>query len=765
MIKEQCGLTHTLLTPLLNLVRKTSFLVMLLVMWIPIASSAQTILIDSLWQEYHESESVNSRALVLARLGYALRTVNTDSAFAVLDQGLKLSRETGYIFGEAECILNTGSVYLVQSDFDKAQESYQKALGLYESIDSVRGVAKSMNNLGLIYFQEGDYKKANTYYKQSLNHYDELHDQGRMAASLHNIAMVSAALGNYPEALESYLKSLKIVEGIGSKQGIAYTCIALGGLYQTIEDFDQAITYYERGLKLSEEIRDNIGIITCLFNIGTYNEHHKEYYTALDYYQRSLALAQKISNEQYASIGLRAIGNVYKELERYPESEDFFQKALEMQQYMGDEPGMSETYLLFGELYTEMGKEWRGINYIKEAIAIAKNYGNQEDLLIATESLADVYEKSGRLDKALDYYIAGQELRDSILGMGTSAEIARIQLKYNSEIQEKDFQLSLIEKDKVYEELKYKNQRRTLRAVAIALFIIVSLSLSLWYLNKGRKKANIALTENNEALDKATQNLEFTNVELLKANHQLNVANASLQQFAYAASNDLMESLGAVSKYSQLLRSGMETDQPDEMINYYLDIIARNGRQMYKTLDDLLNYVNLRVNPSAKLDVDLRETVELIERNLEQEIEPSGGQLIYQDLPCLQAQPHLIRQLFYQLIKNAIQFRSHDEIMLIEIGIDQSSEKDFVFYIKDNGIGICPEFHETIFEPFSRVAAEDRVGSGLGLALCKKIVELYRGKIWIESQRGFGTSVYFTLPDCEPTFDRKNEHRLAMTDN
>ncbi len=761
MIKEQCSLIHTLFTPLLNFAKPTLFAT-LLVMWIPILSSAQTNTVDSLWQEYHKSEGVNQQTLVLAKIGFALRTINTDSAFAVLDKALTLSKETGFIFGEAESILNTGSVYLVKSDFDQAQESYQRALGLYESIDSLRGVAKSMNNLGLIYYQRGNYSKANGFFEQSLEYYDELRDQNQMAASLHNIAMIAAAQGAYPKALESYLKSLKIVEELGSKQGIAYSCIALGGLFQTIEDYEQAIAYYERGLKLSEEIKDKIAIITCLFNIGTYNETHKEFYTALDYYQRSLSIAREISNEQYAAICLRAIGNTYKELERFPESEDFFIQALEMQEAMADEPGMSETKLLFGELYTKMGKEWQGIKLIKEAIDIAKKYGNQEGLLLAIESLASVYEENNRLDKALDYYIESQELRDSIFGTKASSEIARIQLKYNSEIQEKDFQLSLIEKEKVFQELKYKNQQRTLKAVIIALFIIISLSLALWYLNQGRKKANIALEENNKALDKATQSLEDTNLELLKANHQLNVANVSLQQFAYAASNDLMDSLGAVTKYSQLLRTGMETDQPDEMINYYLEIIARNGRQMYKTLDDLLNYVNLRVNPSAKLEVDLLETVQLIERSMEQEIEPSGGQIIYRDLPHLQAQPHLIRQLFYQVIKNAVQFRSHEEIMLIETGVKES-EEGLVFYVKDNGIGIPEEFHETIFEPFSRVAAEERVGSGLGLALCKKIVELYRGKIWIESKRGFGTSVYFTLPDCEASFDFKKQTSPAIS--
>ncbi|GJM32284.1 MAG: hypothetical protein DHS20C18_12850 [Saprospiraceae bacterium] len=760
MIKERSRLFHTYLTPILYKRTISVLFSFLLVLWLPRIVHSQTSQVDSLWDAYQTQSDINQKSLILAKIGFSLRTVNIDSAFEVLEKGLGFARETDFLFGEAECILNLGSVYLIQSDFDKAQQAYQRALGIYESIDNINGVAKSMNNLGLIYYQRGDYSKAIDYFEQSLGNYKELKDRSKISGCLHNIALVFTAQGNYSKALDSYLKSLKIVEELNSKQGIAYTCIALGQLFQTVEDDEQAITYYERGLKLSEELKDKPGIITCLYNIGTYKSKHQEFYTALDFFQKSLKIALELSSEQYASVCLRAIGETNKELKRYPEAEDFFTQSLEMQMQMVDEPEMSETYLQFGELYIEMGKRGKGIEFINNAIEMARKYGNQGDLLLATESLAKIYEEIGKLDKALILYTESEVLRDSLFGMKASSEIAKIQLKYNSEIHEKDFQLSLMEKDNIYQEIKYLNQQRTIKSVGVALFIIIGLSIALWYVNAGRKKANIALEENNVELDKATKSLEYTNTELLKANHQLKVANSSLDQFAFAASNDLMESLGAVNKNSQLLKIGMETDQPDEMINYYLNIIARNGRQMYQTLDDLLNYVNLRVNPVAKTEVSLLEIVELIESGLEQEIESSSGQIIYAELPNLQAQPHLIRQLFYQLMKNAVQFKSHDELLLVEIGAEEKGE-DFIFYIKDNGIGIPGEFLGTIFEPFTRVATEQQIGSGLGLALCKKIVKLYRGKIWIESTPGAGTSVYFTLPDCNPSFAARTENILA----
>ncbi|MGE5621239.1 MAG: ATP-binding protein [archaeon] len=231
--------------------------------------------------------------------------------------------------------------------------------------------------------------------------------------------------------------------------------------------------------------------------------------------------------------------------------------------------------------------------------------------------------------------------------------------------------------------------------------------------------------------------------ELKKAMAELERSNKELEQFAYVASHDLQEPLRMVSNYTQLLskRYGAKLDaEADIMINFAVD----GARRMQMLIQDLLTFSRVMTKGMPLADVDLNGVLASVEKNLQMTLKETGADIDSCTLPVVKADPVQMSQLFQNLISNAIKFRS-DRKPVIKIDVEEKKD-DWIFSISDNGIGIEPQFQERIFVIFQRLHDMSAYpGTGIGLAICKKIVERHRGRIWVESTMGEGSTFYFTL--------------------
>jgi light-regulated signal transduction histidine kinase (bacteriophytochrome) len=232
-------------------------------------------------------------------------------------------------------------------------------------------------------------------------------------------------------------------------------------------------------------------------------------------------------------------------------------------------------------------------------------------------------------------------------------------------------------------------------------------------------------------------------------------SNRELEQFAYVASHDLQEPLRMVGSFTQLLdqRYG---DRLDDDGREFITYAVEGAHRMQELIQSLLHYSRVGSRGPQLAQTHCQAVLDGVLSHQRAAIEESGATLTVGPLPELPADATQLGHLFQHLILNAIKFRS-DRPLAIEVSAAEE-DGEWHFAVRDNGIGIDPQYAERIFTLFQRLHPRDRYpGTGIGLAVCKKIVQQHGGRIWVESQPGHGATFHFTLPgDREPAADEES---------
>ena len=267
--------------------------------------------------------------------------------------------------------------------------------------------------------------------------------------------------------------------------------------------------------------------------------------------------------------------------------------------------------------------------------------------------------------------------------------------------------------------------------VSAGLFVAVGLFVAL--LSELRRREIVRRKRAEEMVRQAAQDLKRSNTDL--------------EQFACIASHDLQEPLRTVAGFVTLLRDryrGKLDDEADKFIDFAVDGVSR----MSQLIQDLLAYSRVGTHGKQPEPTPCGRSLENALTNLQTSISKQNAKITYDPLPVVMADAAQLTQLFQNLIGNAVKFRHDDVPPEIHVGAERQSDQ-WVLWVKDNGIGIPPDQYERIFEVFERLHGQKKYpGSGVGLAICRKIVERHGGRIWVESSVGEGTTFYFTLPDA-----------------
>ena len=223
-------------------------------------------------------------------------------------------------------------------------------------------------------------------------------------------------------------------------------------------------------------------------------------------------------------------------------------------------------------------------------------------------------------------------------------------------------------------------------------------------------------------------------------------ANQDLEQFAFSASHDLQEPLRSVKIYSELLASGYAQSLDGQALEF-LTYLRNGATRMEMLVHDLLTYTQVTKFDKPTEPADAGEALAATLANLAGAISEAGAQVTWDPLPAIRVHSAHLQQLFQNLIGNAIKYRSPDRQATVHVSAVERENGNWVFAVKDNGIGIDPEYKERIFGLFKRLhTCDEYSGTGIGLAICQRIVERYHGRIWVESGAGQGSTFRFMLP-------------------
>ncbi|SDJ35895.1 sensor histidine kinase [Streptomyces indicus] len=226
-------------------------------------------------------------------------------------------------------------------------------------------------------------------------------------------------------------------------------------------------------------------------------------------------------------------------------------------------------------------------------------------------------------------------------------------------------------------------------------------------------------------------------------------SNAELEQFAYVASHDLQEPLRKISSFTQLLQRRYG-DKLDERADQYIAFAVDGANRMQILINDLLAFSRVGRVDSDLSEVDLEESFKGALDSLSVALEETGARVEHDPLPTITGSPHQLGLLWQNLLSNALKFRAPDRPPHIKVTVAQEGEQ-WRFTVRDNGIGIAPEFREKVFIIFQRLHTRDAYpGTGIGLAMCKKAVEFHGGTIHVDPVEGDGAAISFTLPDQGP---------------
>lgn len=455
-----------------------------------------------------------------------------------------------------------------------------------------------------------------------------------------------------------------------------------------------------------------------LYHIAEINAELGNYETMLQQHERFLALSQSSGNVDMINRALNGIGRAYLGLADYNNCLKYLQLAEKNSSKAGNIPFLAKNQHDLGIVYFKMKFYEEALAYLDSALKTRENHKLGDATISSYILVGRVYLEQANFEKAITALNTAKSIAEALKSIKKLHEIYEI--------------LST-----VYE----KNNKLDLALSYYKKFHILNENLNDV---TSTQKENERVRENNTKLNQQKNIIGQQKTKIEAYASKLVEANIQLQNFAYIAAHDLKTPIRITNNFVGLL-SKKYKDKWDEEDKVYLNFITKNMTSLSKLIDDLLSLSKLDQDLPPMKTINLRKLLDDILNRLQRKIENTKPEITIQDnLPNIIGHDSLIGQLFQNLVDNTLKYRS-ETIPKIQISYTPNldEQKYITFEIKDNGLGIPDYLQEKVFELFSGTNGEN--SNGIGLATCKKIVSNYGGNIWVKSEEGIGTSMFFTL--------------------
>lgn len=542
--------------------------------------------------------------------------------------------------------------------------------------------------------------------------------------------------GDYYSANDNLEKALLVAEQIKDKQsqGIIYTKLAK--LHYTVEEPEKALVSLTKAAAIQREIGDDANLAITYNVRGILHASKKEYQVALDYFKSAKTKFEEEQMEAYISDITLNEAKVYLQLKDYSTSKALLEKSIILAKKYNQPKILSSSLIYSGEVLSLMGNNDTALSMTQEGLKIAKENKIIENVNDGYSTLSEIYENQKNYKLANEYLKKHLKLSDSIL------DIKRENLSPDHKIQ---FINDYHEAEKKQMEVKLEeadasnNLTRITTILSIALITILSLlTLSLYKNNNIRLKTNNMLHKKHD--------------ELVVAKEKAELASKTKANFLSTVTHELRTPLYAVTGLTNMLLD--ENPKPEQVT--HLKSLKFSGEYLLTFINDILQINKIEAN-KVELDPELfnlEKKVENVVSALNNSAQDNNVKMHYEyekGLPSNFIADQLkISQILINLIGNAIKFTKDGDIWVRVYKINQIHDiYTLRFEIEDNGIGITKEKQEHMFESFSQGSIQINRkygGTGLGLSIVKGLIEILKGKIYLKSELGKGTTFFFEIP-------------------
>lgn len=574
---------------------------------------------------------------------------------------------------------------------DSALLMGQKALEISRRSKFEKGIALSLLTQGVAYSAKGDYPEALNCHLQALRISEKLGLDGLTGDNYSNIGIVYNDLGEYSKALDYFERALATARKRGVKPAIAALLVNIAEVHKKRNDFDSAIVYNTNALKITEEIHDSLTMSITLLNIGDNYNKKKQPGKALDYLEKSLHISEKIRDDEGIAWSNNSLAETDQLSGHFAESISYANKGLQQALVLGMGELAKESYHI---LYSD-------------------------------------YKALGDFKKALDERNGEIALDDSLHSLEKDKEIKGLQSDY--ELEKQQHQIDLLNKDKVIQQSEIAHDR-----IKFYLFVGLAFLLGLW---------TFFLIRSNLFKQRLNQLLESRNQEIGNQNQQLEDLNMVKNKLLSIIGHDLRSPIGTLKGFVDVLK---QSRLSEEQIHYFSKKMSESLEGTSRLLDNLLFWAKsqmegIQINAQH---FDLGPVIGQNKRLVQSRADEKNITLITDEaaLPMMvYADEVMVDMVIRNLVENAIKFCRAGDVVRISVVIGNDSAS---ITIKDTGQGIPAENQDKIFKSvsYSTAGTSREKGSGLGLSLCRELIEKNGGKIWFESEPGVGTSFTFTLP-------------------
>lgn len=709
-----------------NILLKThkNYLLILLVNLFFLLGYSQEINRDSLWTVWNnvkQSNIVRANAIITI-MGNTLK--DTDSMLYFSELAYDFAKTNGLKKQMAIALEYKGVYFFTNKDYNAAKLNFEKSLILYDELGT-KEKESALNILVLIArtsYIQNDYEEAIKNCKSALDISKELNDKTTILQCLNNLGVIYVAQGNNFKASEYYFLSLKIAEELGVKKDIALSYNNIGATYSRQGDVDKALEYYLLALGIRNEIGDNI--VSTSVNIGDIYLRKKDYNKALEYLFSALKSARK-SQMPHA---LSTIGDVYLQMGDYTEALDYLNRSLSISEEIDNKKLISRSFYLLGSVYLKQRNYAKAIENAKKSLHISQEIDFLQGSVEASFILYTAKKNEGRYKNALEMYELYTKMKDSIKNEKNQRELINQEYKYEyGKIKLAD-SIAFVQQqkiDKLAFEVKLGKEKNLQYILygGISFLLIIG---GVLYFNFLRKKK--------------------MNLILKKSSNELKELNYKLKFFTSVVAHDLRSPIISFKALTEKLIEEYKNVVTDKDL-YLLNLASQKMSNLSNMIKELLLFYSLE-DKEIKLEetqIHLESLLDTIKSELETTYNKKISLNINNEIKKLVVNKNLIYQLFTNLISNSVKYAKPDTPLEISIKAKKITESTYEFCVSDNGVGIPDSFKAIAFDLFTRVNISNKLSHGLGLPICKNIVNYYNGKIWAEDNPNSGASVYFKL--------------------